>query len=270
MAIVIVPSNMFLYTQNGILGREIHINAITGAGLWIENFNLKIGVFDDKANFTSIEYYIAELYYWYKYECVFDYTNSDKIPLLSINCLYYRKININGVEHQFNGRFPHHIDLTHPRITPDIRGYISPLGYYIVQHLLFLLNLYTPNDKIEMVGLTALFDPMIDMYLNYLDQNITDSNDSVIRLITSLNFVALEKLLSPTTAERIMEYLLKYMETPGVIQQLPLSLCLNLIVIPETHKKRYTFRDEVTKLARKNKRVELSSIMIPSPLRKHN
>ena len=261
---------MFLYTQNGILGREIHSNVITGASLWIENLNLKIGVFDDKANFTSIAYYISELYYWYTYECTFDYTHSERIPLLSINCLYYRKININGVEHQFNGRLPHYIDLTHPRITPDIRVYLNTFGHYIVQHLIFLLNMYTPNDKIEMTGLTPLFVPMVDMYLNHLDQNISDSNDSLVRLITTLNFSALEKLVAPTTAERIMEYLLKYLETPGVIQELPLSLCLNLIVAPETHKKRYTFRDEITKLARKNKRTELSNIMIPSPLRKHS
>ena len=72
--------------------------------------------------------------------------------------------------------------------------YLNTLGHYIVQHLIFLLNMYTPNDKIEMTGLTALFVPMIDMYLNHLDQNITDSNDSLVRLITSLNFNALEKL----------------------------------------------------------------------------
>ena len=66
MSIIIVPSNMFLYTKNGILGREIHIDAIEGASLWIEQLNLKIGVFDKKAIFTSTEYYIPELYYWYK------------------------------------------------------------------------------------------------------------------------------------------------------------------------------------------------------------
>ena len=267
MANLIVPSNMFLYTQNGIFGREINTSSITGASLWLEQLNLKIGVFDEKAIFKSIEYYIPDLFYWYKYECVFSY-DTPQIYLSSINCLYYRKININGVEQQLTGRFPHYIELTHPRITYDIRIYLSKFGHLIVQHLVYLLNLYTPNDKIEMEGLTELFTPMIEMYLNHLDQHITDSNESIIRLITTLNFSTLEKIVTPESAERIMETLLKYIEQPDeVIQNLPSSLCINLIMTADKNMKRYKFRDELTQIARKTKRTDLCNIMIPSPLR---
>lgn len=270
MSIIIVPSNMFLYTKNGILGREIHVDVIEGASLWIEQLNLKIGVFDKNAIFTSTEYYIPELYYWYKYDCVFSY-NATQINLISSNCLYYRKISINGIERQFPGRFPQYIDhQTNPRITYDIRVYLSKFGHHMIQHLLFLLNLYNPNDKIEMTGLTEAFTPIIEMYVCHLDKHIDDSSkDSIIRLITTLNFKALEKLVTPENADCIMENLLKYIEIIDVIQQLPLTLCTNLIMTSNKNTNRYIFRDTLTKIARKNNRIDLCNIMIPSPLRKH-
>ncbi len=250
---------MFLYTQNGILCRELEDDCIAGTSVWLEHFNLKIGYFNDEKNYTPIEYYVPDLYYWYKYDCIFNEGN-----LTSINCVYYRKIKVNNVDVYVNGRFPPFFEENLPRIIPEIRDYLRTLGKFAVQHLIFLLNMYTINDKIEMTGLTDDFDVIVQLYNKYLDTTITDSEDCILRLITQENFATLETL----PPERIIDFIAKHLES--LIEHIPLSLCTKIITAPGVpNKKRYAFRDELTRRGRKNKRGELCNIRIPSPLRKN-
>ena len=250
---------MFFYTQNGILGRELEDDSLVGASIWLEHFNLKIGYFNEEKKYTPIEYYVPDLYYWYKYDCIFNEGN-----LSSINCVHYRKLKVNNDDIFINGRFPPFFEENHPRIIPEIRDYLSTLGKFTIQHLIFLLNMYTVNDKIEMTGLTDDFNVIAQMYLTHLDTTITDSDDCILRLIHRRDFGTLETL----PPERIIDFVAKNLEL--IIEHLPLSLCTKIITAPDvSNKKRYAFRDELTRLGRKNKRGDLCNIMIPSPLRKN-